>query len=160
MTLSPVCVLCRYTPTVHKSVKWLLLWDLSTGLLSNRLLCSSSMEMFQSTAVGTSGPERLKGTNSSEKVSRERLVTAPAPESMRDSTLWPAGPSAGLWCSVSTDYSPYVTARLFATTACQAWRDSCRWTAWLIRGLIALDRYPSDMVVYWFSRVFHLKFFY
>lgn len=31
------------------------------------------MEMFQSTAVGMSGPEPIKGSNSSEKVSRERL---------------------------------------------------------------------------------------
>lgn len=31
------------------------------------------MEMFQSTAVGMRGPEPIKGSNSSEKVSRERL---------------------------------------------------------------------------------------
>lgn len=109
------------------------------------------MVMFKSTVVGTTGPQQLRETNSSEKVSRERLGTTLASESMRDSTLWPAGPWAGLWRSVSTDYSPYVTAQLFATTTCQAWRDSCRLTAWLIHGLIVLDNYPSDMVVYWFS---------
>lgn len=111
----------------------------------------SSMEMFQSTAVGTTGLQQLKETNSSEQVSRERLGTTPASESMRDSTLWPAGPSVGLWRSMSTDYTPYVTAQLFATTDCQAWRESCKLTVWLIRGLTALDNYPSDMVVYWVS---------
>lgn len=62
-----MCVLSQYTQIDNKSVKWRLLWDLSTGFLSNRLLCSSSLETFQSTVVGTTGPQQLKETNSSEK---------------------------------------------------------------------------------------------
>lgn len=126
--------------------------DLSTGLLFNLQLCPSSMEMFHSTVVGTSGLQQLKETNSSEKVSRERLGTTPATEWKGTWPCDPQGPQLGLWRSVSTDYSPYVSAQLFATTLCQAWRDSCRLTAWLIRGLIALDSYSSDMVAYWFDK--------
>lgn len=79
-----------------------------------------------------------------EKVSRERTDEDTSVRVNEGLDLWTAGSLGALWCSVVTDYSPYVTAQLLSTTDCWTWKGS-RLTdrlidVWIDRfGLMSID---------------------